>query len=83
VKLWLLRPIDTSRAWVPWHDKSFGFVIRAESEDRARVLADEGGGAENREIEGLRPWLSPEHSTCVELLPEGQEGEVIEDFAPA
>jgi len=47
MNLWLLRPssnLPDDRAknpWIPWYDKCFGMVIRAETEEDARKLADE------------------------------------------
>ena len=86
MKLWLLRPVESVlkidrerlNPWHPWYDKSFGFVVRAPTEDMARFIASEKCGAEGRE-----PWLNAEYSTCVELLPEGAEGMVMEDVANA
>ena len=86
MKLWLLRPVESVRIlrdgnlnpWEPWYDKSFGFVVRAPTEKTARFIASEQCGAE-----GGDPWLNAEHSTCTELLPEGEEGVVMEDVANA
>ena len=90
MKLWLLRPQekyervslggndDASNPWEPWFDKAFGFVVRAETEERARQLASEDAGDEN---EGS--WLSPEFSSCVELSVTGLETVIIRDFASA
>lgn len=68
-------------AWNPWYDKCFGFVIRAETEQRAREIADADAGDENREEN--HPWLDPEQSTCTELTAEGKEEQIIKDFNAA
>lgn len=93
MKLWLLRPNEnlktTENPWEPWYDKAFGFVVRAETEERARELANEDGGAETGEISnnvyraGGDPWLDPKFSTCMELKSVGVEGVVIVDFKSA
>lgn len=83
-KLWLLRPqenlLSSDNPWSPWYDKNFGFVIRASSEEAARIMADETAADENR---GYRPWLDPKYSSCVELLAEGPAEVIIADFAAA
>jgi hypothetical protein len=81
MKLWLLRPVNEAlEPWMPWYDRMFGFVVRASDEPRARLLASSKAGDE-----GPEAWLSPAHSTCVELRPDGQEAIVMEDYnsAPA
>ena len=75
MKLWLLKPYED---WEPWFDKAFGFVIRAETEEAARAIASENAGDE-----GGTPWLLSSHTSCVELLPEGESGLVLRDFAAA
>ena len=56
MKLWLLRPREDlpydKDPWEPWYDKAFGFVVRAETEERARAIGQESGMAE---IRGFRP----------------------------
>lgn len=84
MKLWLLTPVDENSApWSPWDDKAFGFVVRAETEDAARILADAAGADENREVKYVQPWLMPQYSMCVPLLEEGVPGIVIQDFHAA
>lgn len=79
MKLWLLRPIsDEHSVWVPWYDKTFGFVVRAEDEDSARKYAAEEAGYEGGDV-----WLDPNFTTCEELTPEGDPGIVIEDYRSA
>ncbi|HXB02434.1 MAG TPA: hypothetical protein VNV15_06415 [Opitutaceae bacterium] len=103
-KLWLLRPcgwenssacinipnpIDGQPAWDPWYDKAFGMVVRAETEEGARKLANTAGGVEKGPIEddpyrtGGDPWLDGTQSTCVELMPDGPSEVVIRDHRSA
>ena len=88
MKLWLLRPAEglpsTTSPWVPFYDKAFGFVVRAETEKEARRMANEEGGAEKVEASHDEdPWINPRLSTCVELTADGEPGVVILDFASA
>lgn len=86
MKLWLLRPVESVvivqdrnlNPWQPWYDKSFGFVVRAPTEEMARFIASEHCGDE-----GEAAWLDAKHSTCMELLLEGEGGMIIEDVANA
>ena len=82
MKLWLLRPIDGARAWEPWYDKAFGFVVRAKDEAGARDLAASEAGDEKRE-QGKNPWLDRYESTCEELRAPGEAGVVMMDFHAA
>ena len=80
--LWLLRPCESvvnlrSRAdnpWEPWYDATFGFVVRAATEERAREIAELSSGAERKGA-----WLDSRYSTCEVLTADGAEGLVIED----
>lgn len=88
MKLWLLRPVDGDRHWEPWYDKAFGFVVRAETEEDARRHASDDEGDEGRDSYKpgkhlASPWLSGEHSTCVELMPDGESGVVLREFHSA
>ena len=91
MKLWLLRPVEglPDDPWEPWYDKAFGFVVRAETEQRAREIANENGGDEIGEPHyiklrhGIDPWLDSTLSTCVELKSDGVEEMIIKDFASA
>lgn len=87
MKLWLLRPVEGDHHWEPWYSKAFGFVVRAETEEDARKIADRNGGNETSteysEDQSRHPWLDAEHSTCNELTQDGSEGMIIEDFASA
>lgn len=94
MKLWILRPVEgldkKDNPWEPWYDKAFGFVIRAETEEDAREFAHSGAGDENRgeflstkTANTNQPWKDAKYSTCTELLPEGEAGVVMLDFATA
>lgn len=79
MKLWLLAPIESnSTAWKPWYDKSFGFVVVAETEERARIVASDKHGDE-----GIVPWLDTTQSSCTELIAGDKEKVILRDFAAA
>ncbi len=86
MKLWLLRPkgykTTISSLWDPWYDKAFGFVIQAETEERARELAQFIGADETRYPDTLA-WTDSELSDCKELIVEGPEHIVISDYRNA
>jgi hypothetical protein len=86
MELYLLRPIsgqEEEGAWDPWYDKCFGFVIRAESEETARKLADTNAGDEN--LKDTHPWLDSKQSTCTPLHADSDNKEeiIIRDFNAA
>lgn len=98
MKVWLLRPIvfdgDSYEhgPWDPWYDKAFGFVIRAETEHRAREIAQHDGGDEiSAHCHGEKgkygtyvpTWTNPALVSCVELNGDGPEGVVIQDYRSA
>lgn len=82
MRLWILRPVEglpkADSPWEPWYDRTFGFVVRAETESDARAIASEEAGEE-----GTTVWMEPKYTTCKELLPEGVAGLVMRDFAAA
>ena len=82
MRLWLLRPCellpDQYSPWSPWYDKNFGYVIRAETEARARQMAQD-----NAADEGGSAWIDPRYSSCVELTSDGDEAVIIIDHAAA
>jgi hypothetical protein len=85
MKLWILRPVEglaynIDNPWEPWYDKAFGFVVRADTEEEARKLAESDSGDESY---GGTPWLDAALSTCAELLPEGDACVVMKDFHSA
>jgi hypothetical protein len=94
MKLWLLLPVPNLRKgdnpWEPWYNKTFGFVVRAETEADARTFANGAAGSENRGeflsekiANTTAPWLDAQYSTCVPLGNEGETGVVMKDFAAA
>lgn len=88
MKLWKLRPrFDLPNNESPWmenhlfgYDTAQGFIIRAETEGRARQMAQERGGEEN---ENADAWLDSKYSTCEELLPEGKSEIILSDICNA
>lgn len=94
MKVYILRPQDNlnnnDNPWEPWYDKSFGFIVRANSEQEARQIANENAGDENRgEFLNERiantqsPWLDEKYSFCKELTGDGDSGMIMQDFARA
>jgi len=95
MQTYILRPLEEAELpigenpWEPWYDKSFGFIINADTEEEARNIANQNAGDENRgeffgkEIAKTRePWLSSKYSSCVLLSTHGP-GLVMRDFASA
>lgn len=84
MRLWLLRPIDKdSGPWEGLYDRVFGFVIRAETEERARQIAAENAGFENPFLSGhydKSPWNDAALSTCTPVGDEGEEALIIHDY---
>ncbi|MEA9392209.1 hypothetical protein SJI19_16920 [Acerihabitans sp. TG2] len=80
MKLWILKARDEDltsddNPWEQWYDTNFGLLIRAESEDRARELAQAEACDEKRGS----PWLDAKYSTCYELTNDGGEGVLLID----
>lgn len=92
-RLWLLRPLDglpkENNPWEPWYDKTFGFVVCADSEEEARQLANADGGHEVGPVShtvyrtGGDAWLDAKLSSCVELTANREKGVIIYDHASA
>lgn len=90
MNLFLLKPIHTEGddPWSYEYDACFGFVVRAENETEARLLAHNNAGDENDDCDGVgrrksnttTPWLDPKYSTCVVLKKDGDAGVIIKDF---
>lgn len=90
MKLWLLRPIEKEgdNPWWSEYDCVFGFVIRAVTEEEARIIAQQNGADETLTERGESrfgksdtfPWREPQYSQCVELTTEGVAGIIITDF---
>lgn len=92
MRLWLLKArtdLPTAREanpWVPWYDKADGFVVRAESDELARKLAQEQGGDEvgaSYNHPRIPAWTDSKFSTCEPLEQDGAEGVVLCDFSAA
>jgi len=76
VELYLLTARDNipNSPWEPWYDRTFSFVVRAESAENARKIAAENAGAE-----GAEAWLNEKLSGCDVLSSWGEPGVIIED----
>lgn len=94
MKLYLLEPVEYLHEgddpWDPWFDKVFGFVVRADTEENARRLANEQAGDENRGefmnqtiAQTKTPWLEEKYSTCVEINSYGKEEVILRDLRSA
>lgn len=75
MRIWILRPLSP---WIPWYDKMFGAVVRAETADEARAIA-----ASQAQDEGPDAWRDADESSCEELVAEGPEGVVMKDIHSA
>jgi len=78
MKLYILKAIYGIEDFSPWFDKSFGHLVRAESEIDARAIASRHCGDE-----GVEPWLNESKTTCEELTSDGEEEHLMVDFALA
>jgi len=78
MKLYILKAIEGVEEFYPWYDKSFGHLVRAESEIDARTIASRHCGDE-----GEHPWLDGNKTTCEELTSDGEEEHLMVDFALA
>lgn len=81
MKLWLLKADEGNPAWHPWYDKTFGYVVRAETEKEARALAQENGGPETEGNPSCPAWT--EYASCVELTADGSAEIVLEHYRSA
>jgi hypothetical protein len=70
MKLWLL---ESKREYD--YDTYDSFVVRAESEQLARLFASGNAGDE-----GKHTWLDSEFSTCTELTIDGETGVILGSF---
>jgi hypothetical protein len=79
--LWQLAKrieFEWSRPDNPWksaYDVCEGFVVRAESEGKARQYASEQAGDEGKDA-----WLDAKFSHCEQLEHFGSEGVILRDF---
>lgn len=77
MKLWLLKNIEGA-SW----DELDAIVIRAETEERAREIAQHNGHDETgKHIRGgpWPFWTKPTKASCVELMADGPEEVIIAD----
>jgi hypothetical protein len=99
--IWILKPLlydglvtypveEGDNPWDPWYDKAFGFVVIAETEQDARIIAHENAGDENRGVflsqqtsKTREPWLDPKYTSCKVLVAGNKPGLVLRDFASA
>lgn len=75
MKLWELAPAEGGYKF-GW-DEAHGYVIRAETEEAARVIGSKGG------VDGLREdkhWLDPKQTFCQELTGDVDECVVLENY---
>ncbi len=91
MKLWILTPRENEHNYTtneqgyqvhakgsPWrgnYDMNHGFVIAAETEQRAREIAADCAVDEGREA-----WLDSKYSDCSILTAGDSEGVIIADF---
>jgi len=85
MKLFKLEPV---KRWKPWYNCNFTIIMRAKNELRARLLAEDCGGAETCEYDaddtrGPGCWLNPLLTSCVELKVTGDEEVICVDCAEA
>lgn len=92
MQLWILRPrFDVlereAHPWTPPWDKTMGVLVRAETEEDARQLAQTKAGFEGEGIYarlGLtedevaeKVWLAEKWTACEELTPDGEAGVIL------
>lgn len=77
MKLWLLERSREGRERDRVYDCANGFVIRAETEEDARIVASE---RPNHGDEGPDCWLDVNRSDATELSVEGSPGVILQDF---
>jgi hypothetical protein len=88
MKFWRLTPrhdtlwwcIEGKDPWQPHNERAFGFVVRAADQEEARWLAHQGGGEENKTLEGVSPWLDENYSVCEELSPDAAAEVLLVNF---
>lgn len=71
MRVWLITRIGETE-----YDKYAGFVVIAKDEGSARDLAHAEASLGWKDP----VWKDPAQSTCVELLPEGEERIVLSDY---
>lgn len=85
MKIWILLSVENlpenDNPVDPWNsrgDKKFGFVIRAETEEKARNFAHKVSGNGNRSPRQL--WLDSKYTSCNVITNKGQPGILMIDF---
>jgi hypothetical protein len=85
MKLWKLEPTKRGEQYVAL-DCNNGFVIRAESEQDAREIAEAAAGDERSDaVRDGHPgfWIVSKLAKCSELTAEGKAAIVLESFHAA
>ena len=78
MKLWLIYPQEEYETELDYDDCAQQFVIRAETAEQAREIAQKNGGDEVRYTKFS--WLNKEHAHCHELSVEGDAMLIMRDF---
>lgn len=75
--LYKLAPTDENNDhWEPWFDCCFGMVVRAATEQEARLVAQTQAGDE--QLKGT-PWLDAALTRCERLDPDGAPEVILRD----
>lgn len=86
MNIYILKPFGLKPHWEPWYDKAFGFVVVANSETKAREIASEYAGDEDRtdscKKREVSVWLDPKITSC-RILRRDKEKLVLRDFRSA
>lgn len=78
--LWLLKAIDPNGGpWSPFPDKTFGLIVRAETEEAARRIAGEVPFIDP----GSEVWADNSLVLCSRLTDDGAEGVILVDTREA
>ena len=78
MKLYVLRPLSNLKPdpWHDWYDLYHGFVVRAETEQRARELCAE----QDKLNSTSKYWLDARYVECYELSYDGAERIILSDY---
>jgi hypothetical protein len=96
LKLWMLEPEarfketmdedSDENKWNPWNwagGCAVKLLIRAYTEEDARAFAQQAAGDEQDHApEGVQVWLSPQYTSCVEVMKYGTLGVVLRQRLP-
>jgi hypothetical protein len=72
--------VEGKDPWQPYHEKAFGFVVRAADVEEARWLAHQSAGEENGALDGVSPWLDENYSSCEELRDDAAAEVILVNF---